>query len=93
MLGYTADTLNIEIVQMVRLIKDGQEMKMSKRTGNGISIQELCEEIGTDAVRYFFVSRSASSHLDIDVDLATSTSNDNPVYYAQYAYARICSIA
>ena len=92
MLGYTADTLHIEIVQMVRLIKNGEEMKMSKRTGNGISIQELCEEIGTDAVRYFFVARAASSHLDFDMDLATSTSNDNPVYYAQYAYARICSI-
>jgi arginyl-tRNA synthetase len=77
---------------MVRLIKDGEEMKMSKRTGNGISIQELCEDIGTDAVRYFFVARAASSHLDFDLDLATSTSNDNPVYYAQYAYARICSI-
>ena len=92
MLGYTAETLHIEIVQMVRLIKNGEEMKMSKRTGNGISIQELCEEIGTDAVRYFFVARAASSHLDFDMDLATSTSNDNPVYYAQYAYARICSI-
>ena len=92
MLGYTADTLHIEIVQMVRLIKDGEELKMSKRTGNGISIQELCEEIGTDAVRYFFVARAASSHLDFDMDLATSKSNDNPVYYAQYAYARICSI-
>lgn len=84
--------LDVDIVQMVRLVKDGQEVKMSKRTGNAIGLRELCEEVGIDAVRYFFASRAASSHFDFDLDLATSKSNDNPVYYAQYAHARISSI-
>ena len=87
-LGYEADKLSVELVQMVRLIKDGAEFKMSKRTGNAMTIKELCQEVGTDSVRYFFVSRSASSHLDFDMDLAIKTSSDNPVYYAQYAHAR-----
>lgn len=91
-LGHEANKLEIELVQMVRLIKDGQEMKMSKRTGNAVTIRELCEEVGTDAVRYYFVARSASSHLDFDLDLASSTSSENPVYYAQYAHARTCQI-
>ena len=91
-LGHEANKLEIELVQMVRLIKDGHEMKMSKRTGNAVTIRELCEEVGTDAVRYYFVARSASSHLDFDLDLASSTSSENPVYYAQYAHARTCQI-
>lgn len=91
-LGHEANKLEIELVQMVRLIKDGQEMKMSKRTGNAVTIRELCEEVGTDAVRYYFVARSASSHLDFDLDLASSTSSENPVYYSQYAHARTCQI-
>lgn len=91
-LGHEPNKLEIELVQMVRLIKDGQEMKMSKRTGNAVTIRELCEEVGTDAVRYYFVARSASSHLDFDLDLASSTSSENPVYYAQYAHARTCQI-
>jgi arginyl-tRNA synthetase len=86
------DKLHIEIVQMVRLIKDGQELKMSKRTGNAISINDLIDEVGVDAARFFFVMRNASSHLDFDINLATSQSNDNPVYYIQYAHARICQI-
>lgn len=86
------DVLDVDIVQMVRLIKDGQEVKMSKRTGNAIGLRELCDEVGIDAVRYFFASRAASSHFDFDLGLATSKSNDNPVYYAQYAHARISSI-
>ena len=91
-LGYEADKLSVELVQMVRLIKDGAEFKMSKRTGNAMTIKELCQEVGTDSVRYFFVSRSASSHLDFDMDLAIKTSSDNPVYYAQYAHARTCQV-
>lgn len=91
-LGHSADKLSIEMVQMVRLLKDGQEVKMSKRTGNAVSIRELCEEVGIDAVRYFFVSRSAATHLDFDLNLAVSATSDNPVYYAQYAHARICQI-
>jgi arginyl-tRNA synthetase len=92
MLGYPEDTLTIEIVQMVRLIKDGQEMKMSKRTGVGVTLRELCQDVGVDAARYFFVARAASSHLDFDLDLAASASSANPVYYAQYAHARLCSL-
>lgn len=91
-LGYEADKLSVELVQMVRLIKDGAEFKMSKRTGNAMTIKELCQEVGTDSVRYFFVARSASSHLDFDMDLAIKTSSDNPVYYAQYAHARTCQV-
>ena len=81
-----------ELIQMVRLFKDGQEFKMSKRTGNAVSMKELCEDCGVDAVRYFFVSRAASSHLDFDLDLAGKMDSSNPVYYAQYAHARLCAV-
>lgn len=92
MFGYPADTLHVELIQMVRLIKDGEEFKMSKRTGNAITLRELYEDVGVDAVRYFFVARAASSHLDFDLDLAKETSNANPVYYAQYAHARLVAV-
>lgn len=91
-LGQDADGLEVDIIQMVRLVEDGVEVKMSKRSGNAISLRELCEDIGVDAVRYFFVQRALDTHLDFDLSLARSASNDNPVYYAQYAHARICSI-
>lgn len=84
--------LDVIIIQMVRLIKNGEEYKMSKRSGKALTIRDLMEEIGVDALRYFFTMRSSDSQLDFDVDLATSKSNDNPVFYAQYAHARICSI-
>ncbi len=90
--GYDRNSLEVDIIQMVRLVEEGKEVKMSKRTGNAITIRELCEETSVDAVRYFFVSRAADSHLDFDIGLARKKSNENPVYYAQYAYARICSI-
>lgn len=92
MQGYSKDTLEVELVQVVRLIKDGQEVKMSKRTGTGVSLRELCEEVGVDAARYFFISRAASSHLDFDLNLASEQSSNNPVYYAQYAHARISKV-
>ena len=92
MQGYSKDTLEVELVQVVRLIKDGQEVKMSKRTGAGVSLRELCEEVGVDAARYFFAARAASSHLDFDLNLALEQSSSNPVYYAQYAHARLCSV-
>lgn len=92
MQGYSKDTLEVELVQVVRLIKDGTEVKMSKRTGAGVSLRELCEEVGVDATRYFFISRAASSHLDFDLNLATEQSSNNPVYYAQYAHARISKV-
>lgn len=91
-LGYDPNTLDIELIQMVRLFKDGQEYKMSKRTGNALSMKELCEEVGVDAVRYFFVSRAASSHLDFDLDLASKMESSNPVFYAQYAHARLATV-
>ncbi len=91
-LGYSPDILEIELIQMVRLFKDGAEYKMSKRTGNAISMRELCDEVGVDAVRYFFVSRAASSHLDFDLDLASKMESSNPVFYAQYAHARLSKV-
>ena len=92
MQGYSSETLEVELVQVVRLIKDGEEVKMSKRTGAGVTLRELCEEVGVDAVRYFFVARAASSHLDFDLNLALEQSSSNPVYYAQYAHARLSSV-
>ena len=65
---------------------------MSKRTGKAVTMRDLIDEVGLDAVRYFFAMRSADTHMDFDLDLAVSTSNENPVYYAQYAHARICSM-
>ena len=91
-LGYNADQLDIDIIQMVRLVRDGQEVKMSKRTGNAVTIRDLMEDIGVDATRYFFAAKAGSSMFDFDLDLAASKTNDNPVYYAQYAHARMCSI-
>ncbi|MGM9948916.1 MAG: arginine--tRNA ligase [Lysinibacillus sp.] len=91
-LGYDRDTLEVEIIQMVQLYKNGEKFKMSKRTGNAVTMRELVEEVGLDAVRYFFVKTAGDSHMDFDLDLAVSQSNENPVYYAQYAHARINSI-
>ncbi|MDG4657662.1 arginine--tRNA ligase [Ectobacillus antri] len=91
-LGHDRDTLEVEIIQMVQLYQNGEKMKMSKRTGKAVTLRELMEEVGVDAMRYFFAMRSADSHLDFDMDLAVSKSNENPVYYAQYAHARVCSI-
>ncbi len=91
-LGYNADQLNIDIIQMVRMMNNGEPVKMSKRTGNAVTIQDLIDEIGVDATRYFFVSKAANTPFDFDIGLAKSKSNENPVYYAQYAHARMCSI-
>ena len=91
-LGYDRGTLEVEIIQMVQLYKNGEKFKMSKRTGNAVTMRELVEEVGLDAVRYFFVKTAGDSHMDFDLDLAVSQSNENPVYYAQYAHARISSI-
>ncbi|RDU37452.1 arginine--tRNA ligase [Neobacillus piezotolerans] len=91
-LGYDKDVLEVEIIQLVHLYKDGEKMKMSKRTGKAVTMRDLVEEVGLDATRYFFAMRSADTHMDFDLDLAVSQSNDNPVYYAQYAHARISSI-
>ena len=91
-LGYNPDQLEILILQMVSLYRNGELVKMSKRTGQSVTLNELIEEVGTDAARFFFVMRSIDSQLDFDMTLATEKSNENPVYYIQYAHARICSI-
>ncbi len=91
-LGVPSDRLEVQVMQMVRLLQDGQEVKMSKRTGNAITLRDIMDEVGVDAARYFLTMRSADTHFDFDMELAKSQSSDNPVYYAQYAHARICSI-
>lgn len=92
MLGGDKEKLDVELVQMVRAIKNHEEYKLSKRTGKTITMKDLIDDAGTDAIRYFFVSKSLDTQMDFDVDLARTKSNDNPVYYIQYAHARICSI-
>ena len=91
-LGYPKDTLSVDLIQMVRMVEDGVEVKMSKRTGNAVTLRELCEDIGVDAARWFFVSKDVSTHMDLDLKVARAKDNNNPVYYAQYAYSRMCSI-
>jgi arginyl-tRNA synthetase len=91
-LGYEADQLEVIINQMVSLFQGGEKVKMSKRTGKAVTMRDLMEEVGKDATRYFFTMRSSDAHLDFDMDLAVSKSNENPVFYVQYAHARICSI-
>jgi arginyl-tRNA synthetase len=87
-LGHPFGSLVIDLEQMVRIIEDGKEVKMSKRTGNGVSLRELCEDVGVDAARYIFASRELGAHMDFDLTLVRKKTSDNPVYYAQYAYAR-----
>ena len=92
MKGYNPDALEVDLIQMVKTYRDGVEVKMSKRTGKAISHHELVEEVGVDAVRYLFVERAPSTHLEFDYNLALEQSSSNPVYYAQYAHARCCSL-
>lgn len=91
-LGFDPEQLEVLILQMVSLYRNGELVKMSKRTGQSVTLNELIEEVGTDAARFFFTMRSIDSQLDFDMTLATEKSNDNPVYYVQYAHARISSI-
>lgn len=91
-LGYPAGALEVMILQYVSLLRDGKQVKMSKRAGEFITMQDLLEEVGKDAARYFFLMRSPESHLDFDMTLAVEESNENPVFYIQYAHARIASI-
>lgn len=91
-LGYNKDKLEIRLLQMVRLLRDGEIVKMSKRTGGNITISELVEEIGKDAARYFFATRSLDGQMDFDINLALKKSSENPFFYVGYANARICSI-
>jgi arginyl-tRNA synthetase len=91
-LGYPPDTLEVLIVQMVRLLRGGEQVRMSKRAGEFVTMAELLDEVGTDAARFFFLQRACESHLDFDLDLAKVQGNENPVFYVQYAHARIASI-
>ena len=91
-LGHDPEELTVLLLQMVSLYRDGALVKLSKRTGETVTLRELMEEVGVDAARYFFLMRSLDSQLDFDLDLATKKSNENPVYYIQYAHARISSI-
>lgn len=91
-LGHNPDSLQVDLIQMVRMVSNGEEVKMSKRTGNAITIRELCEDVGVDAARWFFVSKELNTQMDFDMDLAKQKTNDNPVYYAQYAHTRMYSI-
>ena len=91
-LGYDPDNLQIILMQLVRLIQNGEVVKMSKRSGQYITLRELMDEVGKDAARFFFNLRDPDSTVDFDMDLAKAQSSDNPVYYVQYAHARLCSI-
>ncbi|MBE6809242.1 MAG: arginine--tRNA ligase [Ruminococcaceae bacterium] len=91
-LGVDADRLDVVLMQMVRLVRDGEVIKASKRSGKAITLVTLLDEVPIDAARFFFNLREPNSHFDFDLDLAVNESNSNPVYYVQYAYARICSI-
>ena len=91
-MGEPPDSLEVELVQFVALYRGKEKMQMSTRSGQFVTLRELREEVGNDAARFFFVMRSNEQHLDFDLDLAKSQSNDNPVYYVQYAHARVCSV-
>jgi arginyl-tRNA synthetase len=91
-LGFDKENVRIVIMQLVRLIQQGKEVKMSKRTGTYVTLDELMDEVGLDVARFFFLARSPDTHLNFDLDLAKEQSEKNPVYYVQYAHARICSI-
>lgn len=91
-LGVDANRLDVVLMQMVRLVRDGEVIKASKRSGKAITLVTLLDEVPIDAARFFFNLREPNSHFDFDLDLAVSESNSNPVYYVQYAHARICSI-
>ncbi len=91
-IGIDPDKLDVVLFQLVRLYRNGEIARMSKRTGKSISLMDLVEEVGRDGVRFFFNTKASGSHLDFDLDLAVRQSNENPVFYVQYAHARICSM-
>jgi len=91
-LGYDPGKVTVVLHQFVTLTRDGKQVKMSTRKANFVTVDELCDEVGLDPVRFFFMMRKADSQMEFDLDLATKQSQENPVYYVQYAYARLCSI-
>ncbi len=90
--GVPEDWIKVIFIQLVKLFRNGQEIKMSKRSGSFVTLKELIEEVGKDAVIYFFLTKDSNTHLNFDIDLALKKSSENPVYYVQYAHARICSV-
>ena len=91
-LGLDASRLEVLLVQFATLYRSGERVQMSTRSGEFVTLAELMEEVGADAARFFYIMRRSEQHLDFDLDLAKSQSQDNPVYYLQYAHARICSV-
>ena len=91
-LGYIADDLEIHLVQFANLFEKGEKISMSTRSGEFVTLKQLREDVGRDAARFFYVMRKSEQHMDFDLDLAREQSSDNPVYYLQYAHARICSV-
>ncbi len=91
-LGHPSEDLEVLLIQMVNLLRDGQPFAMGKRSGNFVTLREVINEVGSDACRFFFLMRRSDSQLDFDLELAKKQSSDNPVYYVQYAHARVCSI-
>ncbi len=91
-LGHPAEDLQVLLIQMVNLLRDGQPYTMGKRSGNFVTLHDVVDEVGKDACRFFFLMRRSDSQLDFDLELAKRQSSDNPVYYVQYAHARVCSI-
>ena len=91
-LGYDPNVLQVVLVQMVQLTRGGEPVRMGKRTGEFVSLEEVLQEVGRDAARFFFLMRKSDSHLDFDLELAKRQSSDNPVFYVQYAHARVASI-
>ena len=91
-LGYDADNLEVQLVQFANLFENGKKISMSTRSGEFVTLRQLREDVGLDAARFFYVMRKTEQHMDFDLDLAREQSNDNPVYYLQYAHARICSV-
>ncbi|RMF92037.1 MAG: arginine--tRNA ligase, partial [Candidatus Schekmanbacteria bacterium] len=91
-MGYDTEKFKVILIQMVNLLREGKPVAMGKREGEFITLREVLEEVGVDAARYFFLERKSDAHLNFDLTLAKEQSNNNPVYYIQYAYARICSI-
>lgn len=90
--GHPKDRLHVVLVQLVKLLRDGVEVKMSKRTGEFITMREVLDEVGADAANFYFLMRDSNTHLEFDLELAKQRSAENPVYYVQYAHARICSL-
>ena len=91
-IGYDSNKIKVVIHQFVTILKNGEQVKMSTRKANFITLDELIDDVGADVVRYFFIMRASSTHLNFDINIAKDQSENNPVFYLQYAHARMCNI-